>query len=129
MTSTLSYPGPIEAVAAVRELNFQYLEAVRANDVEWFRTQLAEDVVVIQGSGRRLRKGGYLTLLKNEPRNYLTLRVRDATFRVFGHIVQVDADASWELDDDTTGVSRYIDTWAWIDERWQVISAQVTFTK
>lgn len=126
MTTTLSHPGPVEAVAAVRELNFQYLEAIRANDVEWFRAQLAEDVVVIQGSGRRLRKAGFLTVLKNEPKNYLTLRVRDAVFRVFGSIVQVDADAPWELDDDTTGVSRYIDTWAWIDDRWQVISAQVT---
>ena len=126
MTSTLTYPGPLEAVTAVRELNFQYLEAIRANDVEWFRAHLAEDVVIIQGNGRRLRKAGFLTVLKNEPRNYLTLRVRDAVFRVFGSVVQVDADAPWELDDDTTGVSRYIDTWAWIDDRWQVISAQVT---
>jgi hypothetical protein len=126
MSSTLQYPGPVEAVAAVRELNFQYLEAVRANDVEWFRAQLAEDVVIIQGSGRRLRKAGFLAVLKNEPKNYLTLRVRDAVFRVFGSIVQVDADAPWELADDSTGVSRYIDTWAWIDDRWQVISAQVT---
>jgi hypothetical protein len=99
---------------------------VRANDVEWFRAQLAEDVLIIQGSGRRLRKGGFLTILKNEPKNYLSLRVRDAVFRVFGQIVQVDADAPWELDDGTAGVSRYIDSWAWIDQRWQVISAQVT---
>ena len=43
MTSLAQYPGPVEAVAAVRELNFQYLEAVRANDVDgsassWART-------------------------------------------------------------------------------------------
>ncbi len=126
MTSLAQYPGPVEAVAAVRELNFQYLEAVRANDVEWFRVQLGEDAVVIQGNGRRLRKAGFLAILKNEPRDYLALRVRDATFRVFGPIVQVDADAPWELEDGSTGISRYIDTWAWIDDRWQVISAQVT---
>jgi len=88
MTSLAQYPGPVEAVAAVRELNFQYLEAVRANDVEWFRVQLGEDAVVIQGNGRRLRKAGFLAILKNEPRDYLALRVRDATFRVFGPIVQ-----------------------------------------
>lgn len=82
--------------------------------------------MVIQGNGRRLRKAGFLAILKNEPRDYLALRVRDATFRVFGPIVRVDADAPWELEDGSTGISRYIDTWAWIDDRWQVISAQVT---
>jgi uncharacterized protein DUF4440 len=126
MTSILSYPGPVEAVAAVRELNFQYIDAARANDVDWFRHHLAEDIVVIQGNGRRLRKAGFLTLLRDEPREYRTLRVRDATFRVFGVVIQVDADAPWELEDGTSGISRYIDSWAWIDGRWQVISAQVT---
>ncbi|HEX7918563.1 MAG TPA: nuclear transport factor 2 family protein [Gemmatimonadales bacterium] len=127
MTSpALAIPGPVDAVAAVKELNLDYLDAVRMNDVEWFRTHLAEDVVIITGAGRRLRKGGFLTVLRDEPKNYLALRVRDATFRVFGHVVQVDADAPWEMDDGTTGLSRYIDSWAWLDGRWQVISAQVT---
>jgi hypothetical protein len=31
-----------------------------------------------------------------------------------------------KLADGTTGVSRYIDTWTWLEGRWQVISAQVT---
>ena len=31
-----------------------------------------------------------------------------------------------ERTDGRTGVSRYIDTWAWLDCRWQVISAQIT---
>jgi uncharacterized membrane protein len=48
------------------------------------------------------------------------------TLRAFGQIVQVDADAPWELNDGRTGVSRYIDTWARLDGRWQVISAQIT---
>lgn len=127
MTSpALAIPGPVDAVAAVRELNLDYLDAVRMNDIEWFRQHLSEDVVIITGAGRRLRKGGFLTVLRDEPKNYLTLRARDATFRVFGHVVQVDADAPWEMDDESTGISRYIDTWAWIDGRWQVISAQVT---
>jgi hypothetical protein len=127
MTSpTLAVPGPVDAVAAVRELNLDYLDAVRMNDIDWFREHLAEDVVVITGLGRRLRKGGFLAVLRDEPKNYITLRVRDPVFRVFGHVVQVDADAPWELGDGSTGVSRYIDTWAWLDGRWQVISAQVT---
>jgi hypothetical protein len=44
----------------------------------------------------------------------------------FNHPRKVDAEAPWELADGTTGVSRYIDTWTWLEGRWQVISAQVT---
>jgi hypothetical protein len=114
-TPILAVPDPAEAVHAVRE-----------DVVEWFRQHLSEDVVIITGRGRRLRKAGFLSVLRDEPKNYLTLRVRDATFRVFGHVVPVDADAPWELGDESTGLSRHIDTWAWLDGRWQVISAQVT---
>jgi hypothetical protein len=40
--------------------------------------------------------------------------------------VQVDADAPWELEDGHRGVSRYIDTYVWLDGRWQVVSAQIS---
>lgn len=57
---------------------------------------------------------------------YCSLAVRDVTLRAFGSLVQVDADAPWELADGTTGVSRYIGTWVLLERRWQVVSAQVT---
>ena len=115
-----------EAVAAVRVLNQQYIAAARTNDAEWFRRQVADDAVIVLGGGRRLRKPDFLALLSDEPKLYRSLAVRDVTLRVFGTVVQVDADAPWELADGTTGVSRYIDTWIWLEGRWQVISAQVT---
>lgn len=125
-SATLAVPGPVDAVSAIRELNLDYLDAARMNDVEWFRDHLADSVVIITGAGRRLRKEGFLAVLRDEPKNYISLRVRDPIFRVFGHVVQVDADAPWEMGDGSTGTSRYIDTWASMDGRWQVISAQVT---
>jgi len=115
-----------EAIAAVRVLNQQYIAAARTNDAEWFRRQVADDAVILLGDGRRLRKPDFLALLSDEPKLYRSLAVRDVTLRSFGPIVQVDADAPWELADGTTGVSRYIDTWIWLEGRWQVISAQVT---
>lgn len=115
-----------DPVAAVRELNQQYITATHANDAQWFRRHLADDVVVVQGGGRRLGKAGFLAAMADEPRNFRSLELRDVTLRAFGSTVQVDADAPWELADGTTGVSRYIDTWTWLDGRWQVISAQVT---
>jgi hypothetical protein len=88
---------------------------------------MSDDVVVVLGSGRRVRKPEFLAMLRDEPKSYTSLTVRDVTLRVFGPTVQVDADAPWELSNGTKGVSRYIDTYAWLDCRWQVISAQITW--
>jgi hypothetical protein len=114
------------AEATVRALNQQYIDAARTGDADWFREHMAEDVLVVLGSGRRLRKTEFLATMANEPRSFRSLTVRDVTVRRFGQTVQVDADAPWELADGQRGVSRYIDTYAWLDGRWQVISAQVT---
>ncbi|MGH7719272.1 MAG: nuclear transport factor 2 family protein [Gemmatimonadaceae bacterium] len=122
-------PRPAEATAAIRVLNQQYIDAARTNDVTWFRDHMAEDVVIVLGSGRRVRKPAFLAMLTDEPKTFRSLTVRDVTLRVFGSTVQVDADAPWELGDGSTGVSRYIDTYAWLDCRWQVISAQITLLR
>lgn len=119
-------PDSAGAISAVAVLNQAYIDAARGNDVTWFRRHLAEDVVVVLGSGRRVRKPEFLALVAEEPKSYESLTVRDVTLRAFGATVQVDADAPWKLGDGSTGVSRYIDTYAWLDCRWQVISAQIT---
>ena len=116
---------PAEAEAAIRALNQEYIIAARTNDAGWFRQHLAEEVVVILGDGRRMGKAEFLTSLK-APKPFRSLIVRNVSVRTFGPAVQVDADAPWELADGQTGVSRYIDTYAWLEGRWQVISAQVT---
>ena len=128
MTTTreCDLPDPAQAISAVRALNQAYIDAARGNDVTWFRRHLAEDVVVVLGGGRRVRKPDFLALMTAEPKSFESLTVRDVTLRAFGTTVQVDADAPWKLNDGTTGVSRYIDTYAWLDCRWQVISAQIT---
>ncbi len=58
---------------------------------------MAEEAVVILSNGRRLRQARLVAT------------------------VQVDADAVWCLDDGSEGISRYIDTYLWLDGRWQVI--------
>jgi hypothetical protein len=119
-------PPPEEAVAAIAALNESYIDAARRGDASWFDEHMAEDVVIILGDGRRLGKADFLAATGQGARSFRTLTVRGATVRPFGPTVQVDADAPWELDDGRVGVSRYIDTYAWMDCRWQVISAQIT---
>ena len=115
-----------QATAAVRVLNQEYIAATRSNDLRWFREQLAPDAVIVLGDGRRLRTPEFLSMMEDQPKKYRSLGLTDVTLRAYGSTVQVDADAPWEMADGTTGVSRYIDTWAWLDGRWRVISAQVT---
>ena len=115
-----------EAMERVRALNHEYLAAVRANDAAWFDRHLAEDAVVLLAGGRRLRKPEFLGSLRDAPRRFRSLEARNLTVRWFGATIQVDADAPWELADGSRGVSRYLDTYAWLDGRWQVISAQIT---
>lgn len=119
-------PSPNQARGQISELNEQYIAAARRGDSHWFREHMSGDVVVIQGSGRRLTKPQFLALMEDEPRRFRSLTVRDVTVRVFGPTAQVDADAPWELENGHRGVSRYIDTYAWLDGRWQVVSAQIT---
>jgi hypothetical protein len=120
-------PQPAEATAEVRILNVQCIDAARTSDAAWFRRHLAEDVVIIVGSGRRMRKPEFIAMLRDEPKSYRSFGVCNVTVRVFGPTVQVDADAPWELANGQQGTSRYIDSYAWLDGRWQVISAQVTW--
>lgn len=120
-----SAPDAEVAAAAVRRLNEQYIDAARTGNAAWFRRHLAEDVVVILGSGQRLDKAEFLAQF-DTPKEFRSLTLRNVTLRVFGPTVQVDADAPWELADGQRGVSRYIDTYAWLDGRWQVVSAQIT---
>ncbi|MFL5519003.1 MAG: nuclear transport factor 2 family protein, partial [Gemmatimonadales bacterium] len=124
--SRRSFRAPTNATVAVRILNQQYITAAETNDATWFSRHLADEVVIVLADGRRMGKADFVALLRQEPKSYRSLTVRDVTLRVFGPTVQVDADAPWELTDGRTGVSRYIDTWAWRDWRWQVISAQIT---
>ncbi len=120
-------PPPAAAAEAIRVLNQQYIDAARISNGKWFGQHMAEDVVVVLGDGRRLAKSEFLALLEREPRDYKSLTVRDVTMRVYGSTVIVDGAAPWELRDGTMGVTRYIDTYAWLHCRWLVVSAQLTW--
>lgn len=119
-------PEAHEAVDAVRDLNRAYIDAAGRGDAAWFDEHMAADVVVILGDGRRLDREAFLSAAGAGTRAFRSLGLENVTVRAFGATVQVDADAPWVLQDGTSGVSRYIDTYAWIDCRWQVISAQIT---
>src|SRR5512134_1370538 len=117
-------PAPSDdALATVRALNQQHLAASAANDAPWFERHLAADAVLVLGDGRRRGKPEFIALVRERPRRFRSVEATDIRLRAYGPTVQVDADASWELEDGSRGASRYIDTWTWLEGRWQVISA------
>lgn len=121
-------PPPAEAAAAaIHALNQQYIAASRTHDHEWFDRHMAPAAIIVLGDGTRIDKAEFLGRIRDAPPSYTSLTVENVTVRTFGAIAQVDADAPWQLEDGRTGVSRYIDTYAWLDCRWQVISAQITW--
>jgi hypothetical protein len=124
-----SRPAPApsdDALATVRALNQQYLAASAANDTPWFERHLAADAVLVLGDGRRLGRPEFLTLLLERPRRYRSVEATAVRQRAYGPTVQVDADASWELEDGSRRTLGYIAAWTWFEGRWQVILAQVT---
>lgn len=124
--STVSTRNSEVAIAAVRALNEQYIAAVRDHNVDWFERHMAREGLVILGNGTRLEKAAFLARIGDRTRRYKSLTVQHVTLRVFNDVVQVDADAPYELEDGQAGISRYIDTYCWLDGRWHVISAQIT---
>ena len=120
-------PAARSAEAEVHALNQQYINAARTHDAAWFREHVSDRAIIVLGNGQRLTKEAFVQRIVAEPTNYRSLTVENVTVRAFGTTVQVDADAPWEHGDGRFGVSRYIDTYAWIDCRWQVISAQITW--
>ena len=52
--STSSVPAAAEAIETVRQLNAEYIDAVRNNDAAWFAEHMSDDVLVITSAGQRL---------------------------------------------------------------------------
>jgi hypothetical protein len=124
--SRCATPAASDARVSVERLNREYIAAASRQDWTWFRDHLAESAVVVLGSGRRLEKEAFLELVRGASGARTSYELRNVTTRVYGPTAQVDADAPWVRADGTRGISRYVDTYSWLECRWQVISAQIT---
>lgn len=118
-------PAPDDGNAEVRRLNDEYLAAMLAGDTGWFKRRLAGNAVVMFGDGRRLNKAEFLAMMRAQPGRLRSLEARDVAVRAFGPVVQVDADAPWELADGTRGMTRYLHTWIRLEGGWQVVSVHL----
>jgi ketosteroid isomerase-like protein len=114
-----------ETVAALHELNAEYIRAFIESDVAWYLEHLSHDFVCTLGDGRRIGKAEFLRGTEGGP------SVSDVTFdeidvRPFGHVALVHGVTHYTKPDGERGSTRYTDVWLSHDGRWQAVAAQLT---
>jgi ketosteroid isomerase-like protein len=109
----------------LEQLNEQYIEALMAGNVDWYRRHLAEDFVCIESDGSILDKAAFLQRTAQGP------SVADYTLelvhvRIYGGVALIRATGSFRRKDGGSGRSQYTDIYVRTKEGWRVVSAQIT---
>src|SRR6266542_6139313 len=113
-----------EVVAALHELNAQYIGAFVESDVTWYRRHLSEDFVCTLADGRRIGKDEFLE--RNEQGPGVTgVSYDEVDVRPVGDVALVQGVTHYTRDG-APASTRYTDVWRLRDGRWQAIAAQLT---
>ena len=109
----------------LQRLNEQYIGAMLAGDVEWYRGRLADEFVCIESDGSVLDKAAFLRMIA-QGSDLAEYRLGEVAVRFYGDVALVRATGAWTGKDGIPGVSRYIDVYVRSGDEWRVVSAQVT---
>ena len=115
----------MSAEAELLRLNEAYVQASLAGDVEWYRDHLADEFVCIDSDGSVLNKAAFLAMTSRGS-ELATYHLDEVHVRLYGTVGLVRAQGSWTAQNGTPGISRYIDVYVRIDDRWKAVSAQIT---
>lgn len=109
----------------IRQLNNAYIQAILASDVAWFQTHLAEDFVCIESDATVLDKAAFLrmTAQRTDLAHY---HLDEVDVRFYGDVALVRCTGAWQRKQGVAGISRYLDVWARLGDKWQCVSAQIT---
>ncbi len=113
-----------DAIAALLELNSQYIRAFVESDVEWYEEHLSDEFVCTLADGRRIDKTKFLE------RNAQGPGVTDVTFDVLDVVVLGDValvqGITHYVRDGARQSTSYTDVWRRHGRRWRAIAAQLT---
>lgn len=109
----------------LRALNEQYIRSILTSDVEWFRAHLAEEFICIESDATLLDKATFLARTA-APATTASYHLDEVTVRCYGDAALVRATGSWVTTSGNRGISRYVDVYALQDDKWKVVSAQIT---
>jgi ketosteroid isomerase-like protein len=124
MSSSTTTTAPAD-LAALLDLNRDYVRSVQTSDVKRFREILADDFLCSQPDGTLIDRERFLVHTAR-PVTIANLRAHDVEVRLMGDFAIIHARTSYTTAEGNAGAGRYTDVWARRDGRWLAVSAHVT---
>ncbi|MGH2530840.1 MAG: nuclear transport factor 2 family protein [Thermomicrobiales bacterium] len=112
-------------LAALRDLNHDYIQSVQTSDVRRFDEILADDFLCTSSDGSLLDRSAFLEHTAH-PATISNLEAHDVDVRLMGDVAIIHARTTFSGPDGRPGASRYTDVWARRNGRWVAVSAQIT---
>ena len=112
-------------LAALVQLNRDYIPSVQASDVRRFSEILADDFLCSLPDGSLIDKPQFLAYTA-KPVTISNLEAHDVNVRLMGDVAIVHARTTFTTADGRAGSGRYTDVWARRQGRWVAVSAHVT---
>ncbi|OLB95288.1 MAG: DUF4440 domain-containing protein [Candidatus Rokubacteria bacterium 13_1_40CM_68_15] len=115
----------MDDLAALRDLNRDYITSVQTSDVRRFDEILADDFLCSNPDGSLVDRAGFLkqTAL---PVKISGLQAHDVNVRLMGDFAIIHARTTYVGPDGRPGSGRYTDVWARRQGHWVAVSAHVT---
>jgi len=113
-------------LAALEQLNRDYINSVQTSDVRRFDQILADDFLCSNPDGSLVDRAAFLAQTAR-PVTITGLEARDVQIRMIGEDVAIiHARTAYTTADGRQASGRYTDVWARRNGRWLAVSAHVT---
>ncbi len=112
-------------LAALVDLNQDYVRSVQHSDVRRFREILADDFLCSNPDGSLIDRERFLEQTAR-PVTISNLEAHDVNVRLMGDFAIIHARTTYTAADGSAGSGRYTDVWARRNGRWLAVSAHVT---
>ena len=109
-------------VQTLEQLNRSYVRAAEASDVRWFDANLAACFMASNPDGSLADRAGFLERI-GRPNPLKNMAAVDARVRVVGDVGIVDSGFECTKPDGQPWPGHYTDVYAFLDDRWQCVSA------
>src|SRR5439155_22126308 len=115
----------MDDLAALLQLNRDYIDSVQNSDVRRFDEILADDFLCSNPDGSLFDRAGFLKQTA-EPVRISNLAAHDVNVRILGDFAIIHALTAYTMPNGAAGSGRYTDVWARRNGRWLAVSAHVT---
>src|SRR5205809_3630368 len=115
----------MDDLAALIDLNRDYIRSVQTSDVRRFDEILADDFLCSNPDGSLVDRAGFLRQTAR-PVGISNLEAHDVQVRIIGDVAIIHARTTYTRPDGHGGSGRYTDVWARRAGGWLAVSAHVT---